>query len=199
MDVLCSDKTGTLTLGAVTLQSARGRPRRTESEDVLRWACINSALESGVRSPLDAAILAHEHPAIAAYAKRAELPFDFERRRVSVLVTARRACRSSDQGRTRERCSALCTPWTSAGRGRYPSTDARRQQRQRDVRAPEPRGLPRAGRRSQDRWPRPETPYGRRRARPGAVRVRRLPRPARPLGAPKTLAALRRAASRSRS
>ena len=57
-----------------------------QSEDVLRWACINSALESGVRSPLDAGLLAHEHPAIAAYAKRAELPFDFERRRVSVLA-----------------------------------------------------------------------------------------------------------------
>ena len=77
MDVLCSDKTGTLTLGALTMQSAvdvLGAP----SEDVLRWACINSALETGVRSPLDTALLAHEHSAIAAYAKRAELPFDFE-------------------------------------------------------------------------------------------------------------------------
>ena len=85
MDILCSDKTGTLTRGAVTLAEhvdADGQ----ESEDVLRWACVNSALESGIRSPLDAAILAHEHPAIADYAKRAELPFDFERRRVSVLV-----------------------------------------------------------------------------------------------------------------
>src|SRR5207237_7616169 len=84
--VLCSDKTGTLTLGALTMQSAvdvLGAP----SEDVLRWACINSALETGVRSPLDAALLAHEHPAIAAYTKRAELPFDFERRRVSVLAS----------------------------------------------------------------------------------------------------------------
>ena len=57
-----------------------------ESEEVLRWACVNSALESGIRSPLDAAILAHDHPAIVDYTKRAELPFDFERRRVSVLV-----------------------------------------------------------------------------------------------------------------
>lgn len=48
-----------------------------------------SALESGVRSPLDVAILAHQHPAIGAYQKRAELPFDFERRRVSVLVSGR--------------------------------------------------------------------------------------------------------------
>ncbi|MDQ6670220.1 MAG: HAD-IC family P-type ATPase, partial [Chloroflexota bacterium] len=85
MDILCSDKTGTLTLGSVVVQThvdAWG----AESEAVLKWACINSTLESGIRSPLDAAILAHEHPAIAQYAKRAELPLDFERRRVSVLV-----------------------------------------------------------------------------------------------------------------
>jgi P-type Mg2+ transporter len=85
MDILCSDKTGTLTLGSAVVQShvdAWGN----ESEAVLRWACVNSALESGARSPLDAAILEHEHPAIGAYQKRAELPLDFERRRVSVLV-----------------------------------------------------------------------------------------------------------------
>ncbi|HEX8968673.1 MAG TPA: magnesium-translocating P-type ATPase [Chloroflexota bacterium] len=85
MDVLCSDKTGTLTRGAVTLLrhvDAWG----TESEAVLRWACINSALEMGVRSPLDAAILEHEHPALERYSKRAELPLDFQRRRVSVLA-----------------------------------------------------------------------------------------------------------------
>jgi Mg2+-importing ATPase len=85
MDMLCSDKTGTLTRGAVTVQEhvdAWG----SSSESVLRWACINSALEAGIRSPLDAAILAHEHPAIPSYAKLAELPLDFERRRVSVLV-----------------------------------------------------------------------------------------------------------------
>jgi P-type Mg2+ transporter len=86
MDVLCSDKTGTLTRGVLTLQSAVDGVGRT-SEDVLRWACVNSALESGVRSPLDAAILAHQHPTIGTYQKRAELPFDFERRRVSVLVS----------------------------------------------------------------------------------------------------------------
>jgi len=85
MDVLCSDKTGTLTQGTIVLErhvDACGKA----SEATLRWACINSALEEGVRSPLDAAILAHEHEAIPRYAKRAELPLDFERRRVSVLA-----------------------------------------------------------------------------------------------------------------
>jgi Mg2+-importing ATPase len=85
MDILCSDKTGTLTLGAVTVQ-AHVDAFGTESEATLKWACINSALEAGVRSPLDAAILAHNHPSIAQYQKYAELPLDFERRRVSVLI-----------------------------------------------------------------------------------------------------------------
>jgi len=85
MDVMCCDKTGTLTRGAVTLQR-HVDPWGSESERVLRWACINSALEMGVRSPLDAAILEHNHPDIESYTKRAELPLDFQRRRVSVLA-----------------------------------------------------------------------------------------------------------------
>jgi P-type Mg2+ transporter len=85
MDILCSDKTGTVTLGSVTVQSCVD-PWGADSAAVLKWACVNSALESGIRSPLDAAILAHEHPAIGSYIKQAELPLDFERRRVSVLV-----------------------------------------------------------------------------------------------------------------
>ncbi len=85
MDVLCSDKTGTLTRGAVVLEE-HVDIGGVDSAAVLRWACVNSALESGVRSPLDAAILAHEHPVIEDFTKRAELPFDFERRRVSVLA-----------------------------------------------------------------------------------------------------------------
>jgi Mg2+-importing ATPase len=87
MDVLCSDKTGTITQGTVVLEQHVDYVGR-ESEAVLRWACVNSALESGLRSPMDAAILAHDHPSVAAWCKRAELPFDFERRRVSVLAAA---------------------------------------------------------------------------------------------------------------
>src|SRR5262249_11738591 len=75
----------TLTLGTVVLEQhvdVYGR----DCTDVLRWACVNSALESGLRSPMDAAILAHDHPSVAAYRKRGELPFDFERRRVRGLA-----------------------------------------------------------------------------------------------------------------
>jgi Mg2+-importing ATPase len=47
---------------------------------------VNSFHETGIKSPLDAAILAHEHPDIQAYQKLDEVPFDFERRRLSVVV-----------------------------------------------------------------------------------------------------------------
>jgi Mg2+-importing ATPase len=85
MDVLCSDKTGTLTSGDMILDTCLdplGRP----SERVLLLAYLNSYHESGIRSPLDAAILKQEQPDIAAYRKRDEVPFDFERRRLSVVV-----------------------------------------------------------------------------------------------------------------
>jgi len=132
MDVLCSDKTGTLTRGVVTLGQhvdASGR----ESEDVLRWACVNSALESGIRSPLDVAILAHDHPAVTDYAKRTELPFDFERRRVSVLAEGPGGIRVVTKGAP-EAILPLCTrveqagtvvPFDAAGRERAEATFAR--------------------------------------------------------------------------
>jgi Mg2+-importing ATPase len=86
MDVLCTDKTGTLTEAHIRLQR-HVDPGGTESEAVLELAYLNSSLETGLRSPLDDAIL--EHGAgldIAAWQKIDEVPFDFERRRVSVLI-----------------------------------------------------------------------------------------------------------------
>ncbi len=85
IDVLCSDKTGTLTTGVMQLErslDALGRP--TERTRLL--AAVNSALETGIRSPLDAAILAAGAPDLEKVRKLDEIPFDFERRRLSVLV-----------------------------------------------------------------------------------------------------------------
>jgi P-type Mg2+ transporter len=85
MDVLCSDKTGTLTVGAIAVDrhvDLRGR----EDEDVIRLAALNSAFQTGLRSPMDDAILAHAHPAIGEHRRIDEVPFDFSRRRVSVVV-----------------------------------------------------------------------------------------------------------------
>ena len=85
MDVLCTDKTGTLTEAKIRLErhvNAEGQP----SERVLELAYLNSFFETGLKSPLDEAILAHPHIDIGAWKKIDEVPFDFERRRVSVLI-----------------------------------------------------------------------------------------------------------------
>src|SRR5512143_535202 len=85
IDVLCTDKTGTLTEGHIRLErhvDALGR----DSARVLEFAYLNSQFETGIRSPLDEAILAHTHIDVSAWRKIDEVPFDFERRRVSVLL-----------------------------------------------------------------------------------------------------------------
>jgi P-type Mg2+ transporter len=85
IDVFCSDKTGTITGGNMTVDRAidlRGQP----SERAFLLAYLNSKFETGIRSPLDAAILQRDCPAAQPYEKRDEIPFDFERRRVSIVV-----------------------------------------------------------------------------------------------------------------
>ena len=85
IDVLCSDKTGTLTTGRMILEScvncfggASDRP--------LELGYLNSKFETGIRSPLDAAILKIDRPGADVYNKRDELPFDFDRRRLSIIL-----------------------------------------------------------------------------------------------------------------
>ena len=58
MDVLCTDKTGTLTEGTMSLQAATATRTAAPSGDVLRLAYLNAALETGIDNPLDAAIVA---------------------------------------------------------------------------------------------------------------------------------------------
>jgi Mg2+-importing ATPase len=85
IDVLCTDKTGTLTEGYIRLER-HVDPSGRDSARVLKLAYLNSYFETGIRSPLDDAILRHEHLDVSAWRKIDEVPFDFERRRVSVLV-----------------------------------------------------------------------------------------------------------------
>ena len=85
MDILCSDKTGTLTSGNTVLHECLD-PLGHSSQRVLLYAYINSFSETGIKSPLDAAILQHTQLDVQAYRKAREIPFDFERRRLSVVV-----------------------------------------------------------------------------------------------------------------
>jgi Mg2+-importing ATPase len=95
MDVLCSDKTGTLTTGELSLVRTMG-PEGTDSLKPLLWAALNSRVQSGIRTPFDNAILtaaartweSGQGASLAPSEGRllGELPFDFERRRHSVLV-----------------------------------------------------------------------------------------------------------------
>jgi len=85
MDVLCTDKTGTLTEAKIRLEQHLD-PQGKPSHRVLELAYLNSFFETGLKSPLDEAILAHENIDVRAWKKIDEVPFDFERRRVSVLL-----------------------------------------------------------------------------------------------------------------
>ncbi len=85
MDVLCTDKTGTLTEAKIRLEKHTD-PQGGPSERVLELAYLNSFFETGLKSPLDEAILAHQEIDVSAWKKIDEVPFDFERRRVSVLL-----------------------------------------------------------------------------------------------------------------
>jgi len=74
VEILCSDKTGTLTEGEIVLDrhvDVAGQ----DSDEVLRLVYLNSHFETGIKSPLDDAILKHEHPAMEEYAKADEIPF----------------------------------------------------------------------------------------------------------------------------
>ncbi len=85
MDILCTDKTGTLTEAAIRLvRTIDGDGAECPAAFV--FACVNSRYESGMKSPLDEAILNASSVDLTEWKKLDEVPFDFERRRVSVLA-----------------------------------------------------------------------------------------------------------------
>ena len=90
MDVLCTDKTGTLTIDKIVLEKHLN-VFGEEDDEVLKWAYLNSFHQTGLKNLLDKAILDHAelHDYLAAeehYMKVDEIPFDFQRRRMSVIL-----------------------------------------------------------------------------------------------------------------
>jgi Mg2+-importing ATPase len=86
MNVICSDKTGTLTEGIVRLQSALNVDGN-ESEKVLLQAYINAFFETGFTNPIDVAIRNNKQFDLSGYQKQDEIPYDFLRKRLSILVS----------------------------------------------------------------------------------------------------------------
>ena len=91
MTVLCTDKTGTLTEGTIVLADATDADGRT-SPAVRQLAFLNAAFETGIENPIDAAIVtagAHMGLSTTGHAKIAEIPYDFLRKRLTIVMTER--------------------------------------------------------------------------------------------------------------
>ncbi len=86
MTVLCVDKTGTLTQGRVDLQLASDVTGMV-SEKALLFAFLNASMQSGYLNPLDTAIIRAAHQNISKWKKLDEYPFDFIRKRLSILAS----------------------------------------------------------------------------------------------------------------
>jgi len=85
MDTLCTDKTGTLTLGVVKLDNImdiQGNPDRQP----YRYAYLNAYFQAGMANPLDDAILAYQSLELTGVDKVDEIPYDFVRKRLTVVV-----------------------------------------------------------------------------------------------------------------
>ncbi|AGG87461.1 MULTISPECIES: magnesium-translocating P-type ATPase [Rhodanobacter] len=126
MDVLCTDKTGTLTLDKIVLERHLDL-HGEESDEALEYGYLNSRFQTGLKNLMDKAVLAHRdlEPAAAHYRIVDEIPFDFQRRRMSVVLG------NGDghdlivcKGAVEEMLS-ICT-WAKTGDQIVPMTDAQR-------------------------------------------------------------------------
>ena len=86
MNVICADKTGTLTEGIVHVQSACN-VEGAASDTVLLHAYLNAFYETGFTNPIDEAIRSHHPLDLSGYRKEDEIPYDFSRKRLSILVS----------------------------------------------------------------------------------------------------------------
>ncbi len=121
MDVLCTDKTGTLTEGVVRLDGAldaQGQP----SQAVLRYAYLNAHFQTGLNNPLDEAIQAYAQqagPDISAEQKVDEIPYDFVRKRLSVVTANPQGERTLITKGALDNVLSICTS-VQSGDGAHP-------------------------------------------------------------------------------
>ena len=119
IDVLCTDKTGTLTTGAMAQDAAVG-PTGEPSAEVARLAFLNAALETGIENPLDAAIVEAGRRAglsVDGVGKVDEIPYDFVRRRLTIVVAEDGGTRHRmvTKGATRQVLDISATVASAAG------------------------------------------------------------------------------------
>ena len=110
MDILCTDKTGTLTEGVIKVEGAYDAAGLA-SPHVLELAACNAALETGLDNPLDDAIVSAMKPDLSSVRKVAEIPFDFVRKRVTVVTRAAGGVRLITKGAFRQ-VLEICTHTT---------------------------------------------------------------------------------------
>jgi P-type Mg2+ transporter len=114
MNVLCADKTGTLTEGVVRLHSAanvEGEP----NEKVLLYAYINAFYETGFMNPIDEAIRAYRQFDLSGYQKLDEVPYEFVRKRLSILVSTANGHLMVTKGALRNILDVCSSAETSTG------------------------------------------------------------------------------------
>lgn len=114
MNVLCSDKTGTLTEGVVRLNSALNVDGES-NEKVLLYAYINAFYETGFVNPIDEAIRAYRQFDLSAYQKLDEVPYDFVRKRLSILVSTGNAHLMVTKGALRNILDVCSSAETATG------------------------------------------------------------------------------------
>jgi P-type Mg2+ transporter len=85
MDVLCTDKTGTLTQNAIKLSSYEDCLGK-KNEDVFHWGYLVSYFQTALKNPLESSLLTYKNEDVSAYKKIFEIPFDFYRKRMSVVL-----------------------------------------------------------------------------------------------------------------
>lgn len=114
MNILCTDKTGTLTenkIAVVKYQNIEGK----EEERVLRLTYINSTFQTGIKNPLDEAVINYKKIDIKGVRKLEEIPYDFTRKRMSVVVKSGKQNLMITKGAPEE-IFECCTSYNKFGR-----------------------------------------------------------------------------------